>query len=72
MRKKPGMAFFAKALANRAPNGELSVSILPGQESFKIKPLLQANCWVIADDDAEEIVAGSEVTITPMFPGDAL
>ncbi len=72
LRKNPGMAFFAKALAKRAPSGELSVSILPGQESFKIKPLLQANCWVIADNDAEEIAAGSEVTIAPMFPDDAL
>lgn len=72
MRKKPGMAFFAKALAERAANGTLSVAVLPGQESFKISPLMQANCWVIANDDAEEIAAGSEVAIAPMFPGDAL
>jgi molybdopterin molybdotransferase len=37
--------------------------VLPGQESFKIRPLLDANCWAIIPADAESVAAGSPVHI---------
>lgn len=61
--KKAGLTFFAKARAQTNSRGELSVDILPGQESFKIKPLMQANCWAIAPGDAETLARGSAVEI---------
>jgi molybdopterin molybdotransferase len=68
LRKKPGMTFFAKAFMHEAADGKRLVDILPGQESFKIKPLMQANCWVIAASSADEIAAGSLVATVPLFP----
>jgi molybdopterin molybdotransferase len=71
LRKKPGMAFFAKARAVINANGQLNVTTLPGQESFKIKPMTEANCWIVADTDAEELEQGEPVRIAPLFPGRA-
>jgi len=67
--KKQGLRFFAKAHATSDANGQLQVEALPGQESFKISPLMTANCWLIADEDAAEVAAGSLVKIAPLYPG---
>jgi molybdopterin molybdotransferase len=67
--KKQGLRFFAKASAASDDNGQLQVAALPGQESFKISPLMTANCWLIADEDAAELAAGSLVKIAPLYPG---
>jgi len=64
--KKPGLTFFAKAQAERDATGHMSVEILPGQESFKISPLMRANCWAIADAESEELAAGASVQIAPL------
>lgn len=61
--KKEGLTFFAKAHAHTNAAGELKVDILPGQESFKIKPLMQANCWAIAPAAAATLEAGTTVEI---------
>jgi molybdopterin molybdotransferase len=67
--KKQGLRFFAKALATTSEQGQLQVEALPGQESFKISPLMTANCWLIADEDTDEVTAGSLVKIAPLYPG---
>lgn len=69
--KKPGLKFFAKALANTDSAGVLRVEILPGQESFKISPLMRANCWLIADEDQSDLPEDSPQTIAPLHPEDA-
>jgi molybdopterin molybdotransferase len=66
--KKGGLQFFAKAVAGITNSGEVQVQVLPGQESFKISPLMTANCWLVADAEATEITAGSLVKIAPFFP----
>jgi molybdopterin molybdotransferase len=67
--KKQGLRFFAKAQAMSDETGQLQVEVLPGQESFKISPLMTANCWLIADEEADELAAGSLVKIAPLYPG---
>ena len=69
MGKKQGMRFFAKAQAMSNDAGQLEVEALPGQESFKISPLMSANCWLIADKETDELTAGSLVKIAPLYPG---
>ncbi len=69
MGKKQGMRFFAKARAMSSDAGQLQVEVLPGQESFKISPLMNANCWLIADEETEEMDAGTLVKIAPLYPG---
>ena len=66
--KKQGLRFFAKASANSDAEGQLQVEALPGQESFKISPLMNANCWLIADEATAEVAAGSLVKIAPLYP----
>lgn len=66
--KKQGFRFFAKAEAMSDDTGQLQVEALPGQESFKISPLMTANCWLIADEEADELEAGSLVKIAPLYP----
>jgi molybdopterin molybdotransferase len=66
--KKAGLRFFAKAVADITSSGDVQVKALPGQESFKISPLMTANCWLIADEETTEITAGSLVEIAPFFP----
>ncbi|MEC9375835.1 MAG: gephyrin-like molybdotransferase Glp [Pseudomonadota bacterium] len=68
LRKKLGLTFFAKALATRDQEGRLNVTALPGQESFKINPLIKANCWIIAKAESDNIAEGSDVEIAPIFP----
>lgn len=63
LRKKPGLTFFAKARATNSDDGRLEVEILPGQESFKIKPLMDANCWAIVEAEHETLQSGATVQV---------
>ena len=62
------LRFFAKAFVEVGPTGQRSVCILPGQESFRIAPLLQANCWAIVPEGVAEIPAGGRLWILPLYP----
>ncbi len=64
--KKAGLTFFAKAHARTDEQGVLRATILPGQESFKIQPLLRANCWVIGPAAADTLPAGSTVAVASL------
>jgi molybdopterin molybdotransferase len=66
--KKPGLKFFAKAHATTDPGGVLRVDILPGQESFKISPLMRANCWLVADADQTDLPEDSPQSIAFLYP----
>ena len=67
--KKKGLRFFGKAQAMSNADGQLEVELLPGQESFKISPLMTANCWLIIDEDSEQLDLGERVQIAPLYPG---
>jgi molybdopterin molybdotransferase len=61
--KKQGLTFFAKARASVAADGLSIAEVLPGQESFKIKPLMDANCWVIIPAELDDVEAGTTVQV---------
>lgn len=63
LHKKHGMTFFAKASLLSTDAGQLEVRILPGQESFKIKPLMEADCWAIVAGDLELLERGTPVSV---------
>ena len=56
--------FFAKALAVHSKNG-LDVEILKGQQSFKMKSFLEANCWAVIQENQFELDNGETVSIYP-------
>jgi molybdopterin molybdotransferase len=65
---RAGLRFFAKARSRVNNHGGLEVEVLPGQQSFKISPLMRANCWAIFTEDNTECQAGEQVLIAPMTP----
>lgn len=68
-RKRASLTFFAKAHAQVDRDGRLAVELLPGQESFRIRPLLQANCWAIVPEGRTDLTAGELIEIAPLLPG---
>ena len=70
--KKAGLTFFAKARTERDDSGQLQVEILPGQESFKISPLMRANCWAIAEADSTELASGTPLRVAPLAQAEIL
>ena len=69
IRGRGTLRFFAKAYADVDRSGSSRVRILPGQESFRIAPLMQANCWAIVPEGIGEIAAGGIVQTLPLLPG---
>ncbi len=59
--KKTGLRFLQKARVSVAGTGGLQVHLLPGQESFRIQPLLAANAWAVLPEDIEKFSAGDLV-----------
>jgi len=70
VRGRGDLCFFAKALTDIDESGQCRVRLLPGQESFKIAPLLQANCWAIVPAGVAEIPAGGVLQTLPLYPDD--
>ncbi len=66
--KKAGFRFFRKARVTASTEGQLQVDSLAGQESFKIHPLLRANCWAVFREDKNSVDAGSLVDVYPLTP----
>jgi molybdopterin molybdotransferase len=67
---RAGITFFAKSRAQVDGQGTLRVAALPGQESFKISPLLAANCWAILDAERGGVAADDLVDVAPLLPAD--
>ncbi len=68
LEKKKGLRFFAKGRAEVNSEGQLMVEILPGQESFKISPLMQANCWAVIEENYTSVMPGQLVQVAPLYP----
>ncbi len=66
--KQSPFRFFMKAACQVGEDGRLVVDILPGQESFKIKPMLNQNCWAVIPEDGLSVKAGSLIDIYPLYP----
>ncbi len=61
--KKPRLRFHLKARVALDAQGHLAARVLPGQESYRIRPLAQANAWVVVPVEAMELPAGTLVEI---------
>jgi molybdopterin molybdotransferase len=70
VRKREGLTFFAKAVARVAADATLTVEVLPGQESFRISPLLRANCWAVVPAGRTAVERGEIIQVAPLLPGE--
>ncbi|MDH5254331.1 MAG: molybdopterin molybdotransferase MoeA [Gammaproteobacteria bacterium] len=71
VRGRGDLRFFGKAVVDVDAAGQRQVRILPGQESFRIAPLLRANCWAIVPEGVGEIAAGGVLQTLPLYPDDS-
>lgn len=62
-RKKPPLRFHLKSRLAADANGRLSVTVLPGQESYRIRPLAEANAWAVVPPDVQSLEAGDPVDV---------
>lgn len=60
-RQLPGWRYFLKARLIAGEDGVLRARALRGQESFRIRPLLQANAWLVMPGDMARAEAGALV-----------
>jgi len=58
--KRAGFCLFAKAKVSMQDN-QAQIEVLGGQQSFRIAPLLQANCWAELPEEKSEVQAGELV-----------
>jgi molybdopterin molybdotransferase len=72
IRKPPALHFFGKAHATVDPDGRVEATLLPGQESFRISPLLASNCWAIVEQGPGTVEAGELIRIAPLYPTEFL
>jgi molybdopterin molybdotransferase len=47
---KPGLTFFLKSRRSAPDHGEVVVEPLADQRSHTMRPLIDANCWLVVDD----------------------
>lgn len=62
-RTRPGLRLLQKAALRLSADGQLRVSLLPGQESFKTLPLLAANAWAVLPEGEAILPADTLVDV---------
>ncbi len=68
IRKRAQLCFFGKARARVDDEGRVHVRLLPGQESFKIRPLTGSNCWAIVPEGSAVVEPGELIRVAPLYP----
>lgn len=62
-RKPAGVRAWQKARLGCDRDGRLAVALLPGQESFRTAPLLDANAWAVLPEAVEQFALGDLVEV---------
>jgi molybdopterin molybdotransferase len=57
------LRYYLKSCVTRDADGRAQVTILPGQQSYRTRPLAQANAWVVTPPETETFTAGSLVDV---------
>jgi len=65
LQRKSGLRHHLKARVCLGPDGRLGVAILPGQESFRIAPLLDATAWAVLPAESAALDAGQPIAVFP-------
>lgn len=61
--KKPRLRFHLKSRLHVDAKGQLAVEVLDGQESYRIRPLSDANAWAVVPADVDALPAGALVDV---------
>ena len=68
-KKSEKFCLFAKAIARVDEDGQIHTEVMSGQESFKVKPFRDANCWAMIPEGIETIKKGEAISIYPLSNG---
>ena len=68
-KKSEKFCLFAKAIARVDEDGQIHTEVMSGQESFKVKPFRDANCWAMIPEGIETIKKGQAISIYPLSNG---
>ena len=66
-KKSEKFCLFAKAIARVDEDGQIHTEVMSGQESFKVKPFRDANCWAMIPEGIETIKKGETISIYPLL-----
>jgi molybdopterin molybdotransferase len=61
--KKPRLRFHLKSRLRIDGEGRLAIEVLDGQESYRIRPLADANAWAVVPADVDALAAGHLVDV---------
>lgn len=61
--KKPRLRFHLKSRLHVDTQGRLGVEVLEGQESYRIRPLADANAWAVVPADVDALPAGALIDV---------
>ena len=69
-KKKGDLRNFLKARLDSDDHGQTHLTILDGQQSFKLSPMLDMNCWAIIGEGQTDLQTDDSVCIAPieLFP----
>lgn len=65
--KKSGLHMILKGRLEYREDGSVAVDILDGQESFRVSPFLNMNCWIHVPEEQETVKSGDVVETYPLF-----
>lgn len=65
--KPKGLRCFFKAGLEVGTHGG-RVTVLAGQPSFMVSPMLAANCWAVLGEEGTSVTAGEEIDVYPLHP----
>ena len=65
-KKSENFCLFAKAIAHVDDSGQIHTEVMSGQESFKVKPFRDANCWALIPEGIETIKKDEIISIYPL------
>ncbi|MFZ0870959.1 MAG: gephyrin-like molybdotransferase Glp [Rhodanobacter sp.] len=65
---KAGLRHFLRATLYQGAEGQLHARVLSQQQPFRIRPLTEADSWVVLPEDAGDCVAGKRIEIVSLEP----
>ena len=65
-KKSEKFCLFAKAIAHVNDSGQIYTEVMSGQESFKVKPFRDANCWALIPEGIETVKKDEIISIYPL------
>jgi len=70
--KKASFRVHLKGRLVQGENGRIEARILPGQESFRIMPLVESDAWIVLPAEAEHVAQGDAVQVVSLGHLDGL